>query len=140
MTLVYLTPSVLLRIKPSLLDRWTRLIHLIHRPYQVLRYIDDGMTASSLQEPFKEEDSLLKRIGRTEQPDGMESLMYHHIEDLTLRPNPPSTLHSQIYPSSFKLKAKFHLTRSQKTLYSKVPNLLSSPKKNGCGSWAYVPI
>jgi hypothetical protein len=127
MTLVYLTPSVLLHIEPSLLDRWTRLIHLIHRPYQVLHYIDDGMTASSLQEPFKEEDSLLKRTGRTEQPGGMESLMYHHIKDLTLM-------------SPFKPKAKFPLTRSQKTHHSEAPNLLSSPKKNGCTLWAYAPI
>ena len=79
-----------LRIDRSPLDQRTRLIHLIHRPCpQVLRYIDDGMTASSLQEPFKEEDLLLKRTGRTEQPGGMKNLMYHHIDDLTLRPNPP---------------------------------------------------
>jgi hypothetical protein len=44
----------------------------------------------------------------------MESLMYHHIEDLSLL-------------SPFKPKAKFFLTRSQKTLHSKVLNLLSSP-------------
>jgi hypothetical protein len=58
----------------------------------------------------------------------------HHIEDLSLSPNPPSTLPSHwVLVSSFRPRVGF-LIRSSKTLSLKPLNLLSSPKNNGSTS------